>query len=168
LESVDPGGSVSAAIPIGHVVGCVVHASTSTPELGLVLHKMGQGLIVGEPGGGKSPRVQQVADLLAQAGLDVTHSVDVCNDIWYKRWGNMTMNPVSAITGATMDRLLLDPLVLGFCSAAMREASEIGARIGCHVAQSPEDRRLATAKLGSFKTSMLQDVKAARSSWMTS
>lgn len=70
--------------------------------------------------------------------------------------------PVSAITGATMDRLLSGPLVLGFCSAAMREASEIGARIGCHVAQSPEDRHLVTAKLGSFKTSMLQDVEAGR------
>ena len=162
LHSVDPGGAIARSIGFERVIGCVVHASTSTPEPGLVQHKMGQGLIVGEPRGGRSERVQRVVDLLAQAGFDTTHSADVRQDIWYKLWGNLTMNPVSAITGATIDRLLADPLVRDFCSGAMREAAAIGERIGCPIAQSPEDRHAVTAKLGAFKSSMLQDVEAGR------
>jgi len=162
LQSVDPGGAIAAAIPFEQVLGCVVHASTCTSEPGLVQHKIGQGLIVGEPRGGTSERARRVVDVLAQAGFDVTHAVDVRQDIWYKLWGNMTMNPVSAITGATIDRVLADPLVRAFCSAAMREAAAIGERIGCHIDQSPEDRHAVTARLGAFKTSMLQDVEAGR------
>ena len=162
LESVDPGGSIQSAIPFARVLGCVVHASTSTPEPGLVQHRMGQGLIVGEPAGGKSARVQGVIDMLSDAGFDATHSADVRYDIWYKLWGNMTMNPVSAITGATSDRILADPEVRSFCAAAMTEAQKIGARIGCPIQQSPEDRNAITEKLGAFKTSMLQDAEAGR------
>lgn len=162
LQSVDPGGEIAAAITFERVLGCVVHASTSSPEPGLVRHRMGQGLIVGEPRGGRSERAQQVVDLLSHAGFDATHADNVRYDAWYKLWGNLTMNPVSAITGATIDMLLDDPLVRGFCSDAMREASAIGARIGCAIAQTPEDRHAVTAKLGAFKTSMLQDVEAGR------
>ncbi|HSW08777.1 2-dehydropantoate 2-reductase [Aquabacterium sp.] len=162
LHSVDPGGVVAHALPVSRVLGCVVHASTATPEPGLVLHRMGQGLIVGEAAGGQSERAQAVVDLLAHAGFETTHSANVRHDIWYKLWGNMTMNPVSALTGATMDRILADPLLRNFCSAAMREAAAIGARIGCPIAQSPEDRHQITAKLGAIKTSMLQDVEAGR------
>jgi 2-dehydropantoate 2-reductase len=162
LDSVDPGGAISAAIPRRHVLGCVVHASAATLEPGLVQHRMGQGLIVGEPEGGDSARARQVADLLGGAGFDVTLSSDIRYDIWYKLWGNLTMNPVSALTGATIDRLLDDPLVRRFCSNAMVEAAAVGARIGCAVDQSPEDRHAVTRKLGSFKTSMLQDVEAGR------
>lgn len=162
LESVDPGGVIARSIPFAQVLGAVVHASTFTAEPGLVVHKMGRGLIVGEPGGGRSERSAAVAALLADAGFDVTHSEQIRTDIWYKLWGNLTMNPVSAITGATMDRILADPLVRGFCSAAMREAAEIGSRIGCVIDQTPEDRHVVTAKLGAFKTSMLQDVEAGR------
>ncbi len=162
LHSVDPGGAIARAIPLRHVVGCVVHASSTAPEPGLVEHRTGQGLIVGEPAGGQSERVQRVADLLAHAGFDVMHSSRVRYDIWYKLWGNLTMNPVSAITGATIDRMLGDPLVRAFCSAAMREAAAIGERIGCGIEQSPEDRHAVTARLGAFKTSMLQDVEAGR------
>ena len=162
LESVDPGGTIAAAIPYKQVLGCVVHASASTSEPGLVQHRMGQGLIIGEPAGGRSARAQKVADLLSLAGFDVTHSADVRYDIWFKLWGNMTMNPVSAMTGATGDRILGDPLVREFCSAAMGEAAAIGARIGCRITQSAEERHALTAALGAFKTSMLQDVEAGR------
>lgn len=162
LDSVDPGGRIAAAIPLAHVLGCVVHASTFTPEPGLVHRKMGNGLIVGEPAGGDSARARRVGQLLADAGFDVTVSPDVRRDIWYKLWGNLTTNPISAITGATVDRILADPLVRAFGSAAMLEASAIGARIGCPVAQTPEDRQQITAGLGAFKTSMLQDVEAGR------
>jgi 2-dehydropantoate 2-reductase len=162
LESIDPGGTVATAIALHRVVGCVVHASASTAEPGLVQHRMGQGLIVGEPAGGRSERVQRVADLLQHAGFEVTHSADVRRDIWYKLWGNMTMNPVSAITGASADRVLSDPLVREFCSSVMREAAAIGARVGCPIDQSPDDRHAITARLGAFKTSMLQDAEAGR------
>jgi 2-dehydropantoate 2-reductase len=162
LQSVDPGGTIAAHLPLKHVVGCVVHASTFTPEPGLVEHRMGQGLISGEPSGGESTRVKGLADLLRRAGFDATVSTNIRQDIWYKLWGNMTMNPVSAITGASIDRVLDDPLVRAFCSAAMREAADIGARIGCAVAQSPEDRHAVTRKLGRFKTSMQNDVEAGR------
>ena len=162
LESVDPGGSIARAIPFEQVIGCVVHIAASAPEPGLVQHKMAQGLIIGEPAGGRSDRVQRVADLLTHAGFDVTHSERVRYEIWYKLWGNLTMNPVSAITGATVDRVLGDPLVREFCSGAMREAAAIGERIGCAIEQMPEDRHAITTRLGAFKTSMLQDVEAGR------
>jgi 2-dehydropantoate 2-reductase len=138
LDSVDPGGLIAAKVPLPRVVGCVVHASAFTPEPGLVEQRMGQGLIVGEPAGGETPRVRRLAELLRDAGFDVTASANIRQDIWFKLWGNMTMNPLSAITGASVERILADPLVLAFCSAAMREASAIGARIGCRIEQSPE------------------------------
>ncbi len=162
LQSVDPGGRIAAAIRFERVLGCVVHVSAAMPEPGLVHHQVGQRLIVGEPIGGRSDRAQAVVDLLGDAGFDVTHAADVRYDIWYKLWGNLTMNPVSAITGATIDRVLADPLVRDFCSAAMQEAAAIGERIGCRIDQGPEDRHAITARLGAFKTSMLQDVEAGR------
>jgi 2-dehydropantoate 2-reductase len=106
--------------------------------------------------------VKRLGETLKQAGFDATVSADVRRDIWYKLWGNMTINPVSAITGAPTDRVLDDPFVLGFCTAAMREASAVGAQIGCTIEQQPEDRHAITRKLGSFKPSMLQDVEAGR------
>ncbi len=162
FECLDPGGVIAQTMPRDRVIGAVLHASTSVVEPGLVQHKMGQGLIVGEPAGGHSERVERIVALLAASGFDVTHSENVRYDIWYKLWGNLTMNPVSAMTGATIDRILDDPLVRRLCSAAMTEAAQLGARIGCAIAQTPEDRHLVTAKLGAFKTSMLQDVEAGR------
>ncbi|GAP33944.1 ketopantoate reductase family protein [Piscinibacter sakaiensis] len=162
LASVDPGGRIGAAIPLDSVLGAVVHASTTTPEPGLVAHRMGRGLIIGEPSGGRSARAEAVGALLREAGFELTVSDDVRQDVWYKLWGNMTMNPVSAITGATLDRVLADPLVRRFCSAAMDEAAAVGARIGCPIAQSAEDRHALTARLGPIRTSMLQDVDAGR------
>ena len=166
LQSLDPTGVIAASIPFNQVLGCVVHASTSQAAPGLVQHKMGQGLIVGEPLGDplqSSLRVASVVQALSHAGFDATHSSHIRYDIWYKLWGNMTMNPVSAITGATIDKILADPLVQAFCARAMLEAGAIGKAIGCDITQSPADRNLITAKLGAFKTSMLQDVEAGRS-----
>jgi 2-dehydropantoate 2-reductase len=163
LESIDPGGGIGAAIPMRHVVGCVVHAAAGVSEPGVTTHRMGRGLIVGEPAGGDSARVVRLGETLTRAGFEVTCSQRIRYDIWYKLWGNMTMNPVSALTGATTDRVLDDELVRAFCSAAMQEAAAVGARIGCDVRESPDDRQAVTRKLGVFKTSMLQDVEASRS-----
>lgn len=162
LASVDPGGRVAESIAYERVLGCVVHASTSTLAPGVVQHRMGNGLIVGEPDGGTSARAETVVAILKEAGFNATLSNRIRYDIWYKLWGNMTTNPVTAITGATADRLLDDPLASAFCIAAMREAGAIGARIGCAIDETPEDRHGVTRKLGAFKTSMLQDVEAGR------
>jgi len=162
LESVDPGGAMRAAVPARHVIGCVVHASAAQPAPGVVAHRIGRGLILGEPGGRRTDRLAAVADVLARAGFDVTQTQNIHYEIWYKLWGNLTMNPISALTGATGDRVLADPLLREFCTAAMVEAAAIGARIGCAVAQAPEDRHAITEKLGAFRPSMLQDAEAGR------
>ncbi|QPF75870.1 2-dehydropantoate 2-reductase [Roseateles sp. DAIF2] len=162
LESVDPGGAVAALIPAERVIGSVVHASCTTPEPGLVRHVMGMGLILGAPEGGRPAHVEALAALLQRAGFNATVSERIQRDIWFKLWGNMTMNPISALTGATADRILDDELVRGFVTNVMREAAEIGARIGCAVDQTPEQRHEVTRKLGAFKTSMLQDTEAGR------
>jgi 2-dehydropantoate 2-reductase len=162
LQSVDPGGVIARAIALERVIGCVVHASASTAGPGIVHHLRGLGLIVGEPSGVVSERVQRVATLLEQAGFDTTLSTEVRKDIWYKLWGNLTTNPVSALTGATTDRIIADPLVSAFCIAAMAEAKAVGERIGCALAQEPVERHEITRKLGVFKTSMLQDAEAGR------
>jgi 2-dehydropantoate 2-reductase len=162
LDSVDPARVVAAAVPTRQVIGSVVHMSCSTPEPGLVRHVAGTGLILGEPDRSDSPRVRALVDLFRAAGLEATASTSIHADIWYKLWGNMTINQVSALTRATADRILDDELVLAFCHAAMREAAEIGARIGCPIAETPADRTVVTRKLGAFRTSMLQDMEAGR------
>ena len=163
LAAVDPHGRIAAAVPTRQVLGCVVHMSCSIPEPGLVRHVGGSGLILGEPDGTDSARVREVAALLGAAGFEATVSERIQRDVWYKLWGNMTINPVSALTGATADRILDDELVRDFCHAVMREAAEVGAAIGCPIAERPEDRSKLTRKLGAFRSSMLQDADAGRS-----
>ena len=151
VKSVDPYGRVAGAIPVRHVIGGVVHATCSVRAPGLVRHGFGRGLIIGEPGGGASGRVNALADRLTAAGFETTVSKRIQADVWYKLWGNMTMNPMSALTGATCDRLLDDPLLDRFTLAIMAEAAAIGERIGCPIHQSGEDRNAVTRKLGAFK-----------------
>jgi 2-dehydropantoate 2-reductase len=162
VRAVDPEGRIAAAIPARRVIGCVVHATCSVVEPGLVRHGFGRGLIIGEPGGGASARVTALADRLTAAGFETTVSKRIQADVWYKLWGNMTMNPMSALTGATCDRLLDDALLDRFTLTIMAEAAAIGAKIGCPIGQSGEERNAVTRKLGAFKTSMLQDVEAGR------
>ncbi|WP_293605440.1 2-dehydropantoate 2-reductase [Polaromonas sp. UBA4122] len=162
LTSVDPTGALAQAIEGQHIIGCVVHASCSLDGPGLVRHHFGNKLILGEPSGKKTARVQQLAALLGKAGFEAPVSDQIQKDIWFKLWGNMSVNPISALTGATTDRILGDELVRGFISSVMLEAKEIGARIGIPIDQQPEDRHQVTRKLGAFKTSMLQDVEAGK------
>ena len=162
LLSVDPDGALARAIPAAHIIGCVVHASCSQAEPGLVRNHFGNGLILGEPSGEKTPRLQKLAGMLEKAGFDITLSDQIQKDIWFKLWGNMTVNPISALTGATTDLIMDDELVRAFISSVMLEARDIGARIGIHLEQLPEDRQQFTRRLGAFKTSMLQDVEAGK------
>ncbi|MGF6788540.1 2-dehydropantoate 2-reductase [Paraburkholderia tuberum] len=162
LKTIDPDGAISAAIPAAQTVGCVVHASCLIDAPGVVRHHQGNGLIVGEASGKPSERVELLAALLQAAGFHATASAQIQRDVWFKLWGNMTMNPVSAITGATTDRILGDELVRGFVTHIMLEAKEIGARFGIPIDQAPDDRHAVTLKLGAMKTSMLQDVQAGK------
>ena len=165
LSTIDPEGHIAKAIPAHHVVGCVVHASCSLDAPGVVRHHFGQGLILGEPAdqhGQVSARVQQLVTDLQAAGFNASASAQIQKDVWYKLWGNMTVNPISAITGATTDLILKDDLVRDFVSKVMLEAKAIGEKIGIPIAQTPEDRHAVTLKLGAFKTSMLQDVEAGK------
>ncbi len=162
IRAVDPDGAIARAIPPERVIGCVVHASSSAPEPATIVHTHGNRLIVGEPNGEKSARLAGVAGMLRAAGFEVTVSPRIQQDVWYKLWGNMTMNPISALTGATGDLILDDALVRQFILAVMAEAKAVGARIGCPIAESGEDRMAVTDKLGCFKTSMLQDAEAGR------
>lgn len=162
LSAVDATGEIGAAIPARSVIGCVVHASCSVDAPGVIRRHFGNGLILGEPSGIQTGRVTQLAALLGQAGFEASVSAQIQRDTWYKLWGNMTVNPISAITGATTDLIMDDDLVRGFVSSVMLEAKEIGARIGIPMDQQPEDRHAVTRKLGTFKTSMLQDVEAGK------
>ena len=162
LSSIDPDGAITAALPLRQIIGCVVHASCATAAPGVVQHKAGQGLILGEPSGGASERLRGLVRLFSNAGFSATASARIQKDIWYKLWGNMTMNPLSALTAATCDHILDDELVEAFILRIMAEASEIGACIGCPIEESGRDRVAVTRRLGAFKTSMLQDVEAGR------
>lgn len=162
LESVDHDGRIAAALPYERLIGGVVHAACrrTAPNAVEVVHA--DKLILGEPSGGTSERVGRLFAVLEEAGLrpDVTNNVR--RAIWYKLWGNMTMNPLSALTLATADRLLGDEQLKPFILACMEEAARIGAEVGCPISESGEDRMAVTARLGAFKTSMLQDVEAGR------
>jgi 2-dehydropantoate 2-reductase len=160
LNSVDPNGTIARAIPSRCVIGCVVHASAYVSSPACVVHQGGNTLILGEPAGGKSARISAMAEPFTDAGFDIVQSENVRRDIWYKLWGNMTMNPISAIASATCDRILDDDLVRAFVLRVMAEAKEIGSHIGCEIRESGEERLEVARKLGAFKTSMLQDAEA--------
>jgi len=118
---------------------------------------------LGELDGTQSERVTRVSEALIGAGWKAPVLTDIRSEIWLKLWGNMTTNPVSALTGATADRILDDPLVRSFMLRAMAEAAAIGEQVGCPIQQSGEERLTVTRQLGAFKTSMLQDSEASRS-----
>ena len=160
LRSVDPEGTIAAALPEAQVVGCVVHASCRRdgPERIVVAHA--DKVILGDPAGGAGERVHRLCALFEGAGIRPDATNNVRRAIWYKLWGNATINPLSALTLATADRLLAEckPLIL----AGMAELAAVGTAIGCPIEESGEDRMAVTARLGAFKTSMLQDVEAGR------
>ena len=162
LESLDPGGTLSRAMPASRVVGCVVHFAASTPEPGLVSHAMGRRLILGEPGGANGERTLAIADACERAGFEVLRSASIEKEFWVKLLGNVSFNPVSALTLASSDRLIADPLVKAYMVAVMREVLEIGRAVGVDADIDPEARIDMARALGRFKTSMLQDMEAGR------
>jgi 2-dehydropantoate 2-reductase len=163
LKSVDPNGIVAAALPSGQLIGCVVHASCFRPAPASIVIKHADKLIIGEPSGGEpTDRLARLFALFDEAGLRPDMSGNVRRAIWYKLWGNATINPLSALTRATCDRILADAECRAWMLEGMGELARIGQAIGCPISESGEDRMAVTARLGAFKTSMLQDVEAGR------
>ena len=163
LESLDPGGKIARAIPTDRVVGCVIHLAASTPEPGLIRHDMGTRLILGEPGGRNSARTERIAAALKDAGFEVVRSKFIEKDFWVKLIGNVSFNPVAALTLATADRLIADQYVKAYLIAVMRECLAIGRAVGVDAEIDPEARMDMARKLGRFKPSTLQDMEAGKS-----
>lgn len=162
LESVDPGGAVTAALPPAQASGCVVHLSSSIAAPGVIRKGKGNLLIVGAASQRTTARAKEACALLAQVGFDVQATGQIQHEIWAKLWGNMTMNPISALTRSSADVILDDPLTASLVKAIMAEARTIGEALGIGLAMTIEERNAITRKLGAFKTSMLQDVEAGR------
>jgi 2-dehydropantoate 2-reductase len=162
LASLDPDGNISAAMPTARLVGCVVHLAASTPEPGLVSHNMGAKLILGEPGGENSARTRRIADALAAAGFEIVVTDSIEKEFWVKLLGNVSFNPVSALTVSTADRLIQSEEVKAYMVEIMREVLAIGRAVGVDANIDPEQRIDMARVLGPFKTSMLQDLEAGK------
>jgi 2-dehydropantoate 2-reductase len=162
LDSVDPGGRLARLLPPDHALGCVVYLAASVPEPGIIDHSSGERFILGEPDGAMSARLERVGALFRAAGFTVETTDRIRDAVWVKLWGNLSMNPLSVLTLATMDRMLADPLVLPVCREIMREAQAVGERLGIRFGSTIDQRLDAARSLGAFKTSMLQDLEAGR------
>ncbi len=162
LESLDPGGRLASAMPTERIVGCVIHLAASTPEPGLISHNTGTRLVLGEPGGRNTLRTRRIAEALAAAGFDISVSDFIEKDFWVKLLGNVSFNPVSALTMSTADRLIQDPGVKRYMVEVMREVLAIGRAVGVDADIDPEARIDMARQLGRFKTSMLQDLEAGK------
>ncbi len=163
LESLDPGGKLAASMPTERIVGCVVHLAASTPEPGVVQHNMGSKLILGEPGGKNGERLRAIAGAFEGAGFEVVRSDCIEKEFWVKLLGNVSFNPVSALTLSTADRLIATREVKAYMVEIMREVLAIGRAVGVDAAIDPEARIDMARALGQFKTSMLQDLEAGKS-----
>jgi len=163
LESLDPGGMLERSIPTERIVGCVIHLAASTPEPGLISHNMGRKLIVGEPGGKNTERTGRISDALKQAGFEVRITDKIEKEFWVKLLGNVSFNPVSALTMSTADRLIQSAPVKDYMVKIMREVLAIGRAVGVDADIDPEARIDMARALGKFKTSMLQDLEAGKS-----
>jgi 2-dehydropantoate 2-reductase len=162
LKSLDPDGALSRAIPTERIVGCVIHLSASTPEPGLIHHAMGAKLILGEPGGRNTARTQRIAEAFANAGFETSVSASIEKDFWVKLLGNVSFNPVSALTVTTADRLIQNQEIKAYMVEIMREVLAIGRAVGVDADIDPEARIDMARALGAFKTSMQQDLEAGK------
>jgi 2-dehydropantoate 2-reductase len=162
VHSVDPTGVIGENIPAERVIGCVVYPATELVSHGLIKHVEGNRFPVGEPDGTASDRVKRVADSLTRAGFKAPVLDDIRAEIWLKLWGNMTFNPISALTRATLAGICQYPPGRELAAAMMTEAQTVAHKLGITF-RVPLEKRIAGAeKVGHHKTSMLQDVEAGR------
>jgi 2-dehydropantoate 2-reductase len=163
VESVDPGGAVSAAIPPERAIGCVVYCSTEIATPGVIRHVEGTRFSIGEPDGTKSQRCADFSAAMRAGGLKCPVRTDLRTELWLKLMGNAAFNPLSALTGATMAEICAHPPSRALVAEIMREALAVAAALGCTPQVSIEQRLAGAEQVGAHKTSMLQDLEAGRS-----
>ncbi|MGP3699266.1 2-dehydropantoate 2-reductase [Rhodobacter sp. NSM] len=162
LESVDPGGVQWDGFGPDRVLGCVVYPAAEVVEPGVIRHLEGNRFSLGEPSGEKSDRALRLSEALTEAGLKAPVRPRLRDEIWVKLWGNLSFNPISALTGATLDRLCTDPGTRAVARAMMLEAQAIAERLGVKFPIDVERRIDGGAAVGAHRTSMLQDLEAGR------
>jgi 2-dehydropantoate 2-reductase len=162
VEAADPGGAVSAVIPLEHAIGCVVYSSTEISSPGVIRHVEGTRFSIGEPDGTVSQRCLAFSEAMVAGGLKCPVETDLRSDIWLKLLGNVAFNPVSVLTGATMGEIAVHSGTRSLVLAMMRETAEIATRLGSPPKVSVERRFEGAAKVGSHKTSMLIDYEAGK------
>ena len=162
VESVDPGGVISAAIPAERIIGCVVYPASELIAPGVVRHIEGERFPLGEIDGATSSRVQALSEVFAKAGFKAPVLEDIRSEIWLKLWGNLTFNPISALSHSTLVDICQFPLTRELATSMMQEAQAVGTKLGITF-RIPLEKRIAGAeKVGKHKTSMLQDIEAGR------
>jgi len=162
LESVDPGGVISSHIAPERVIGCVTYQAAELEAPGVVRFIEGNRFTLGEPDGEKTERVQALARALTQGGIKARVRSDIRTEIWVKLLGNMTLNPISALTRATLGELIGFGPTRELVAATMAEAQEVATRLGITLGISIEQRIQGAAQMGAHKTSTLQDIEAGR------
>jgi 2-dehydropantoate 2-reductase len=162
LERVDPGGVISTAIEPRRVVGSIVYVATEITEPGVIRHIEGNRISLGEPDGTRSDRCRGIAEAMIAGGLRCPITTRIRHEIWVKLLGNVSFNPVSALTGATLGQMARDPEVSALIRNIMQEAESVAAHLNLELPVSIEQRMAGAEKVGEHKTSMLQDLEAGR------
>ena len=162
IESVDPGGRQWDAIGPQRVIGCTVYPAAEIEAPGIIKHVSGDKFGLGEPTRKVTERAQTLSKLFEESGLKAPVMPEIRNDIWLKLWGNLCFNPISALTGATLDVVATDTGTRELSRHMMEEAERIARRIGVHFRVDIEKRINGAARVGPHRTSMLQDVDKGR------
>ena len=162
LESVDPGGIISEHLPIDRVIGSVVYPAAEIVAPGVLRHIEGNRFSVGEIDGAETLRIKQVSETLRRAGFKAPVLSDIRAEIWTKLWGNLSLNPISALSHATLVDICQFPLARDLLAKMMTEAQTVGERLGIRFKVSLEKRIAGAEAVGAHKTSMLQDIEAGR------
>ena len=162
VRSVDPDGTISAAIESRRIVGCVIYSSTEIEAPGVIRHIEGTRFTLGDPAGGRSERTVRIAEAFVAGGLKAPVEDDIRPEIWLKLLGNMSFNPLSALTRATLVEMCDDPGVEPIVEAMMRETSAVANALGITIPVSIEKRINGARRVGAHKTSMLQDLEQGR------
>ena len=162
LDRVDPGGVISAAIEAHRVVGSIVYFSTEITSPGVIQHIEGNRISLGEPDGKRSDRSRRIAEALIASGLRCPVSTRLRHEIWVKAMGNASLNPVSALTRATLVQMVRDPGVCSVIRTIMQEVEAVASKLGLELPVSIDQRIAGAENVGEHKTSMLQDLEAGR------
>jgi 2-dehydropantoate 2-reductase len=162
VQSVDPNGSIGEHIPCERVIGCVVYPAAELVSPGVIKHVEGNRFPVGEPDGTNSARVMRLSECFVRGGLQAPVLNDIRAEIWLKLWGNLTFNPISALSRATLADICRHPPSRAVAAAMMAEAQTVANKLGITFRVSLEKRIAGAERVGHHKTSMLQDVESAR------